>query len=95
MANGTDRSAASASGQPAVSKASVVTGGAAAAELTLAGIRRGVDVIDSVIFFPKAAEPLPADVTSEVSVPKDGKVALSTTNTTNGRLLVLWRKRGR
>jgi hypothetical protein len=88
-----DRSPANSAGRPFVSKPSVVTGGAAAAQLTLAGIRRGVDIVDSVIFFPKAGEPLPVDVTSEVSIPADGKIALSTTDTTNGRVLVFWRRK--
>lgn len=88
-----DRSSATAQGRPYQSKVTVVTGGAAEAELTLAGIRRGVDLIDSAIFWAKAPEPLPADVTSEVSVPADGKVKLSTTDTTNGRVIFYWRKR--
>lgn len=88
-----DRSPANSAGRPFVSKQSVVTGGEAAAQLTLTGIRKGVDIVDSVIRFPKAAEPLPSDLTSEVSVPADGKIALSTTDTTNDRLLVFWRRK--
>jgi hypothetical protein len=88
-----DRSAGNAAGRPYVSKVSIVTGGAAAAELTLTGVRRGVDIIDSVVFTAKAAEALPVDVTSEASVPADGKIALSTTNTTSGRLEVFWRRK--
>lgn len=88
-----DRSAGNAAGRPYVSKVSIVTGGEAKAELTLTGVRRGVDVITSVIFFPKAAEPLPSDLTAEVSVPADGKIALSTTDTSNGRLEVFWRRK--
>lgn len=87
-----DRSAANAAGRPYQSKVSVVTGGAENAELTLTGVRLGVDIIDSVILFPKAAEPLPSDVTSKTSVTKADVIKVAE-DTTNGRLLVYWRRK--
>lgn len=85
-----DRSPANAAGRPYISKVSVVTGGAENTELTLTGIKLGTDVIDSVVFFPKAAEPIPADQTANTVLFKDGVLKVAAT-TTNGRLLVFWR----
>lgn len=87
-----DRSPANSAGRPFVSKQSVVTGGEEAAELALANARKGVDVIDSVIFFAKEGA-LPVDVTAEASVPADGKLAVSETDTSEGALLVFWRRK--
>lgn len=88
-----DRSAANAAGRPYVREVDVGTGAAKETNIAVPGIRRGIDIIDSVIFFPKAAEPLPSDLTSEASITSDGNIQLSTTATTNGRVLVYWRKR--
>jgi hypothetical protein len=85
-----DRSAATASGRPYQSKVNVVAGGAENAELTLTGVKLGRDLIDAVVFVPKAAEPIPADVTAKTSVFKDGVIKIAE-NTTGGRLLVYWR----
>jgi hypothetical protein len=89
----TDRSAARSAGRPNLPKVSVGTGAAANANIAVTGIRKGTDVVDVVLFFPKAAEPLPTDVSSEASITSDGNIQLSTTNTTSGKLVVFWRKR--
>lgn len=67
-------------------KTSVVTGGAAATDLPMAGVGAN-DSIGSVIMF---ASGTPSDVTSEASISSAGNIQLSTTNSTGNQLVVEW-----
>jgi hypothetical protein len=87
-----DRSAANAQGRPFKSERSIGVGAATNTNIAITGIRIGTDLLDTVIFFPKAAEPLPSVLTAEASITSDGNIQCTTTTTTNGRLLVFWRK---
>lgn len=84
-----DRSPSTAVGRPGQTNHSLLTGAAENAEITVTGLKRGRDSIVSAIFFPKAAEPIPKDVTSKVTIAKDGKVKIAET-TTNGAVLLVW-----
>lgn len=69
-------------------KVFVVTGGAAAAQLTCTGIKVG-DTVESVVMYAAGVPSLIA--LSEVSIPAADKIALSTTNSTSNKLVVTFR----
>jgi len=84
-----DRSPSTATGRPGVQHTTVVSGAAANTEITLTGIRPGRDRITAAVLFPKAAEPLPSDLTAGATIAKADKIKF-TADTTNGKVLVFW-----
>lgn len=87
----TDRSPANASGRPYLGKVSVGTGAGANTNIAVTGIRRGTDVLDAVVFYPKEGG-AQLDKTSKSSITSDGNVQVTET-TAEGKVVVYWRKR--
>lgn len=72
-------------------KFSVATGAAAATNIAITGITTS-DTLVSVLQFVGAGTDITdvADRTSEASITSDGNIQLSSTDTTGGKLLVVW-----
>ncbi len=80
-----------------VLKFTVVNGAAAGNNIAVAGIKTGDRLVSVVKLDFTLSEGTPntrtweaSDLTSEASIPSDGNIQLSTTNTTGEVLLVLW-----
>lgn len=70
----------------------VVAGAAAGTNIAVSGIRRRDEVLLAVAVEPPTSTAGNAldDVGDEVTIPSDGYIQLSTTNTTGKQILVLW-----
>ena len=85
-----DRSPSTAAGRPYVSKISVAEGKTKEEDITVTGIRIGVDLLDSVIAL-KAG--VPTDITSQMSITGNGVIQASEEGAKEASLLVFWRQR--